>query len=534
MNSEKEYGCENHTSNSNNVKELVSKLEDIPVHRDMGENIIACEDFVEKHLYKYSEVIADVIIFEEMRRRFGLQATFLKSLKSTYKKQNKAYTQMSTRGQTSDAELLLPKWYEHYDKGIRFFPGILADDLAATEKVICCKDKYYAYKNGVYISIDEKEVRAIIRSRLLPRETKMRDIIDAEGQWQLLINKKVGDLNPDAYILNLKNGLYNVRTGELKPHTHEFLSTIRLDVNYDSEADCPVFKKYLNDAMQGNIEQISLIQEILGYCLIPVTVAQKCFVLVGQGGAGKSVLLNVLNEILLGKDNVSNVSWQSLNERFKPALLFGKLANIFSDLPTKNIDDNGIFKALVGEDSIAIENKHKDGFSFKNYARLVFSCNSMPRNYGDRSEGFYRRLIIIRFEKSVPPDMRDPYLIDKLRLEADGIFLFALKGLRRLIDNKFVFSETDLNRAELQRYREESDSVLSFFNDCCIIKEGSYEPSTYLYEQYQHYCKESGLMPYSQKKFVQTLLEAHPEITRGTDTYGKQRILKSVHFNATL
>ena len=143
--------------------------------------------------------------------------------------------------------------------------------------------------------------------------------------------------------------------------------------------------------------QVALLQEMLGYFLIPVNSAQKCFVIVGAAGAGKSVLLRVLNELLLGKENVSNVSWQSLNERFKTAELFGKLANIFADLPTKNIDDNGIFKALVGEDFLTVEKKNKNPFSFQSTARLLFSCNSIPKNYGDRSEGFYRRLIIIRF-----------------------------------------------------------------------------------------------------------------------------------------
>ena len=109
-------------------------------------------------------------------------------------------------------------------------------------------------------------------------------------------------------------------------------------------------------------------------------------------------------------------SWQALNERFKPAELFGKLANIFADLPTKNIDDNGIFKALVGEDYLTVEKKNKNPFSFQSSARLLFSCNSIPMNYGDKSEGFYRRLIIIRFNRTVPPEKRDPELLEKFRM----------------------------------------------------------------------------------------------------------------------
>ena len=142
--------------------------------------------------------------------------------------------------------------------------------------------------------------------------------------------------------------------------------------------------------------------------------AQKSFVFVGAPNAGKSTLLNVVQEILLGSENVSNIPWQNLGDRFNRAELFGKLANIFADLPSKSIDDNGMFKALTGEDFITAERKNKDPFSFRPYARFLFSCNEIPRNYGDRSEGFYRRLLIIRFEKSVPKAKRDPNLAEKL------------------------------------------------------------------------------------------------------------------------
>jgi len=255
---------------------------------------------------------------------------------------------------------------------------------------------------------------------------------------------------------------------------------------------------------------------------------------VGAAGAGKSVLLRVLNEVLLGKQNVSNVSWQALNERFKPAELFGKLANIFADLPTKNIDDNGIFKALVGEDYLTVEKKNRNPFSFQSSARLLFSCNSIPRNYGDRSEGFYRRLIIIRFSHTVPPEKRDPGLLNKFRMEADGIFLFALEGLRRLMNNDFRFSETQVNRTELQQYREESDSVLSFVKEYCELDPSSATGSTELFRAYKSYCDECGLKPYSQKTFVQQLLSACSDVERDIDRLGGRRVLNGIKLGEML
>ena len=293
-------------------------------------------------------------------------------------------------------------------------------------------------------------------------------------------------------------------------------------------------KQFLDESMGGDKGQVRLIQEMLGYFLIPVNLAQKCFVIVGAGGAGKSKLLMVLNELLLGKENVSNVSWQALNERFKTAELFGKLANIFADLPTKNIDDNGIFKALVGEDYLTVEKKNKDPFSFQSNARLLFSCNSIPKNYGDRSDGFYRRLIIIRFNHAVPPEKKDPNLLDKFRVEADGIFLFALEGLRRLMANHYVFSETDINREELQQYREESDSVLSFVKEDCELGTDYEVGSTQIYNAYKAYCEECGLKPFSQKQFVSQIIASNDKVSRSVDKVGKKRTLKGIRLGEIL
>ena len=374
----------------------------------------------------------------------------------------------------------------------------------------------------------------MVRDKMLPAETKMNQITDAERQWRLLVRKEIRELNANPFILNVRNGLYNVLDDTLSEHSPEYYSTIQLNVNYDASADCPLFKQFLLDSMGGDREQVDLLQEMLGYFLIPVNSAQKCFVIVGAAGAGKSVLLRVLNELLLGKENVSNVSWQALNERFKTAELFGKLANIFADLPTKNIDDNGIFKALVGEDYLTVEKKNKDPFSFQSNARLLFSCNSIPKNYGDRSDGFYRRLIIVRFNHTVPVEQRDPHLLDKFRAEADGIFLFALDGLRRLMQENYVFCETERNRAELQQYREESDSVLSFVKECCLLGAEYEVGSTDIFNCYKTYCEECGLKPFSQKVFVSQIIASNPQITRSVDKVGKKRTLAGIKLGEIL
>ena len=512
---------------------LLEILHAIPVTGEVIQDLQSARQFITDYLYNQDVVIADVIINTELRDHFKLKPTFLKPLITIYKNVSREY-QMGKNAKRAKAGPSLPDWYEPYEKGLRFLPGVLAKALSDEYHVFYAAEQHFQYQGGVYAPMSEMEAQRIVQSKMLVRETKMSQIVDAEKQWRLMVQKDLRDLNANPYIINVKNGLYNVLDNTLTEHTPEYYSTVQLNVTYDTSAECPLFRRFLEDSMGGDPEQVKLLQEILGYFLIPVNSAQKCFVIVGAASAGKSVLLRVINDVLLGKENVSNVSWQALNERFKTAELFGKLANIFADLPTKNIDDNGIFKALVGEDYLTVEKKNRDPFSFQSYARLLFSCNSIPKNYGDRSEGFYRRLIIIRFKHAVPKEKKDPELLEKLRAEADGIFLFALEGLRRLMRNSYEFSECDTNREELQRYREENDSVLSFVKDCCMLDVLKEVGSTEIYNAYKGYCEECGLRPFSQKQFVTQVTTAYSNVGRGVDKVGRKRILTGICLGETL
>lgn len=516
--------------NIDGLREILHSLE---VTGDAMRDMQTAKNFIVTYLYNQDIVTAEAVINFELKERFKLKNTFLRPLSQIYKEVSHEY-QANAKSKANQTVIELPAWYTVGSQGLKFLPGVLAEHMAGTQKVFYAAEQFYLYQGGVFKEITDMEAQRLVQERMISREMKMNQILDATHQWKLRVQKDIRELNPNPYIINIKNGLYNVLEDTLTEHNPDYYSTVQLNVTYDEKAKCPRFLKFLEESMCGDMEQVALIQEMLGYFLIPVNSAQKCFVIVGVGGAGKSVLLRVLNDILLGKQNVSNVSWQALNERFKTAELFGKLANIFADLPTKYIDDNGIFKALVGEDYLTVEKKNKNPFSFQSCARLLFSCNSIPKNYGDRSEGFYRRLIIMRFNNMVPAEKRDPELIDKFRLEADGIFLFALEGLKRLMKNRFKFSETDVNRAELQQYREESDSVLLFIRDCCETGEDFVIGSTELFNAYKDYCDECGLKPYSQRMFVQQLTTALPNVSRGVDTLGKRRILTGVRLGEML
>jgi len=507
------------------VEDLRVFLSELEVKKSAVDDMQTAQEFVRDFLYNVDSVVAATFIEYELKEHFGLKTSAVKPLAAQQKELYKVYRDnKDTKRETSGEEL--PDWYEATDRGLRFVSGLLANHMAKNVAAFYGAESYYLYEDGVYKAASDLQAAARVREHLIDRYATMSAINDTEGQWRMLIYKPIREINSNPFIINAANGLYNVLDGSFKPHTPEYYSTVQLRAAYRENAGCPRFMKFLKSVLQE--PEIHLLQEIFGYFLIPVNKAQKSFVLVGAPNAGKSTLLSIAQEILLGSENVSNVPWQSLSDRFKTAELFGKLANIFADLPSKSVDDNGIFKALTGEDYITAERKNKNPFSFKPYARLLFSCNEIPRNYGDRSEGFYRRLIIIRFANTVPPEKRDPNLLEKLAAERDGIFMWALAGLKRLMGNGYLFSETEATRAEMRRYKVESNSALSFVEECCELDENAESIREELFQQYREYCHKNGLKPMSQANFNKDIEGLGERVERGLERVSRRKTWKGI------
>lgn len=510
------------------VEELREALSGQQVGASAVESMAVARDFVKDYLYNIEPVVAATFLEYELREHFGIKTGAAKTLVSYHRELYKEYRQhKETRREAEGAEL--PDWYEPTERGgLRFISGLLANHLAEQVNAFYGAGSYFRYEGGVYRPSEDLWAAAKVREHMLPRYASMQAINDTVGQWRMLIQKPVREINCNAFILNLQNGLYNALDDSFKAHTPDYISTVQIGASYEPGAACPRFAEFLRSMIHE--EEIPLIQEIFGYLLVPVNKAQKSFVFVGAPNAGKSTLLSVAQEILLGADNVSNITWQGLGDRFNKAELFGKLANIFADLPSRSIDDNGMFKALTGEDFITAERKNKDPFSFRPYARLLFSCNEIPRNYGDRSDGFYRRLLIIRFDHSVPKAQRDPNLREKLIVERNGILMWAIEGLKRLIANGYTFTETEATQAELRRYKVESNSALLFVDECCELNEEAEYPREDLFQQYRDYCNKNGLKSMSQANFNKDVESISPSITRKTDRLGKRRIWRGLRY----
>lgn len=477
-------------------------------------NVDTALRFIENYMYNIGVALGKSLIEEDLANHLKIKnskdlISFYREVVRNFKKErgNKAKSKNKSKPKNSGN---LP-WYEEQEKGLKFLPFVLAKHLSETRDVYYGGESFLIYENGVYNISGEKEAGRIIMDYMLPNYCVMASIRDCREQWDILVSKDFDDFNRNPYLVNVRNGLLDIRDMSFNEHTPSYLSTVQLNVEYNPQVDCPQFKKFLNEVLDCKL--IPLVQEIVGYLLTTNTASQKAFVFWGPARTGKSTLLWVVEYLLLGKKNVSNIPWQEIGDKFKTAELLGKLANVFSDLPSKSIDDTGIFKVVTGEDYLMAEKKNKNPFKFKPFARLVFSCNELPRNYVDRTEGFYRRLIIVPFNRQIEKSKIDKSLKYKFQREKEGILNWALEGLKRLYENNFEFSENELTDGVKKEYKRENNNVISFVEECCEL-DGLFSCSRIeLYESYKEFCVEAGLKALSQIKFNKEL-EGNFNITR--------------------
>lgn len=340
-------------------------------------------------------------------------------------------------------------------------------------------------ESGQIFIYDGREFYVELNDRIL--KTICRDIIhEAENNiWQRKWESEyiealrrevpfVDYMNPEKDYINLTNGMLNIYTRELEEHHPDFLSTIQIPIEYKEDAQCPEFIDFLNDIFEDDQERVNLIQELLGYCFLHDVKIQKAFIFVGVGSNGKSVLAEIIRN-LIGVQNVSSVALNELGGKFGMQNLPEKLVNISSENEFNKKFNTQNFKMLTSGDAVNVEQKYKDSFNTVLFAKVIVLLNRMMDS-DDMSNGYYRRLQIVPFNKvykelkanETPKDgvnYMDKTLTERLLKELSGILLFALEGLKRLIENDFNLTDSKVCEKALEEYKIKQNPVIEYFND---------------------------------------------------------------------
>ena len=306
-------------------------------------------------------------------------------------------------------------------------------------------------------------------------------------------------------LINVQNGMLDWHTGKLLPHDPNYLSTFQLQLDYDPKAKSKVLEKFIADVVPEDTRL--LVEEMIGYLLLPSTKYQKAFMLVGQGRNGKSTFLNMLSTFF-GKDVVARVSLHDLNDdKFAASGLQGKLLNIFDDLPSTRMENTSAFKIITSGNAMMAQHKFGHPFVLKTTVRLIFSANEFPRS-SNLDNAYFSRWLIIPFPNKFIDKTDDRQLGTKLQsIEVkQAILNMAIRGLQRLEKNEgFSLSQSTLEQEE--KYKIESDSSYAFIKERLINTQDNFIQKIEIYAEYTKWCLGSGIkFPANQSKFNKSLV----------------------------
>ncbi|WMT79896.1 phage/plasmid primase, P4 family [Terrisporobacter mayombei] len=389
----------------------------------------------------------------------------------------------------------------------------LAKFLIAEENIVKINNQLHIYKDGHYsdniLDIEKVMLKYIQNSTKTPRGEILRYL-------ELLCSNK--QITNSKYIV-FNNGVFNLETKELLDYSPEYIIKNKIPHNYNSAVYHELLDKTINKIACNNRDLRATIEEMIGYTLLRRNELGKSFILTGNGSNGKSTLLDLIME-LLGEENISSVSLKELNDRFKTFQLDGKLANIGDDISNEYIQDNSTFKKLVTGEKVNVERKGRDPYDFKNYSKLIFSANELPR-INDLSGGLKRRILFIPFNavfSKKDPDY-DPFIKDKITTpEAlEYLLKIALDGLYRILENNNI-TVSKASQEVWNEYEQINNPVVSFIEENKIENESIND----VFRKYQLWCVESGLKPLSKIVFGKEVRKQGYNSNKSIRVEGKQ------------
>lgn len=405
-----------------------------------------------------------------------------------------------------DENKIFEERHVDFFKGREFLHNIFADYMIEKFHIKGYGRLPYIYNGQVYKYDQDAINRAMIET---VENLKRNQIQEAFENIRLKVTGNTEKLNP--YIVNVKNGLYDLKTHTLLQHTPEIFTINQFNCKYDPEAYCRDVDEMLDNVTMKNTKLRDLIEEMLGYFLLGDCRFQKAFILLGQGSNGKSKFLDMITE-WIGRENRSTLALEDLSEKFRTAELLGKIANIGDDSGGNILKNTAIFKKVVTGEGIMVERKNKDPFTLNNVAKMVFSVNNLPPST-DKSNGFFRRMIIIPFNAVFNKDNKnfDPNIIEKVTTEEARSYLFnlALKGYDRIMHDNFIEIPIEVEKI-VDTYELDNNNVLQWIESNMGTIEG--KMTSEVYTEYVLFCSNNNQIPVAKRKFEIEVMKRNTDL----------------------
>ena len=395
-------------------------------------------------------------------------------------------------------DMNLPMWFD----GQNINEALFCEEFLQERRIIFANGAFFTPDGRV---TDDLPLRGEIYDKLkfcavnnIPRKiTNILEVLKLEAQ--------VPDFPPEQDRIHLSNGtlLLNGTFTEGRPA----IVRSRLPVAYNPDATAPViWLNFLDGLLYA--EDIPTLQEFIGYCLIPSNKGQRMMVIKGNGGEGKSQIGAVLSAIF--GTNMKDGSIGKISEnRFARADLEHILLCVDDDMRMEALRQTNYVKSIVtAQGKMDLERKGKQSYQGWMCARLLAFSNGDLQALFDRSDGFYRRQLVLTTKEKPAGRVDDPDLAEKMKAEVEGILLWAFEGLQRLAANNFKFTESDRTRENREAVKRDNNNVYDFLDSDGYVrlKADMSASSKELYEAYQIYCTENNLPALKPRSFSEALI----------------------------
>lgn len=380
------------------------------------------------------------------------------------------------------------------------------------------KSEKYDPKNDKGIPVAKKVTTGLVKN-VISATKSMTEVPESTviNSW---IDREKRTSEKRSY-MSLQNGLLDVDAlladkeidEVLLPHSPHWFSTVTLPYRFDIDAKCPHWNNVIAHLMDHDQERINLLQEWAGYLLLPDTGEQKFMFLEGEGGNGKSVFMAAM-EAMLGEENCSHVPLENFSDKFQLSGTLGKLANFCTDAPSMDQMAENLIKSFTSGERTQFDRKYLPVMDAYPTARLTVSYNIRPR-FADRSEGIWRRMLLVPFNATVSPERRvknmdKPWWWQKSG-ELPGILRWAIEGLYRLRTNgNFTLPVASCQAIEL--YREACSPDLVFVRERCELDPKTEVERSELYNRYKWWATDNGFHPVSSTTFGKTFHAEYPNV----------------------
>lgn len=352
---------------------------------------------------------------------------------------------------------------------------------------------------------------------------------DALGRWALRSQNKnaldhmlsladkalsvsVNEFDQEPHLINCKNGLLNLRTGKLEPHSPEHLLRKRTEVNYDPSAGAPLWSEFVSQIFEGDSALSEYVQQLLGYALTGYTTEHCFFLFYGGGRNGKGTLAETILD-LMGNYATSTefntfLSTDQSAVRVQEAVgrLKGRRYALASETSNNKRFSEALIKKLTGGDTLTGAKLHGDSYEFKPTHKLIFLANHLPA-IKDATVAMWERVRVIPFNKQFLGDSQDKQLKEKLWAERDGIFAWLVEGARKYLEAGKLPKIPAVCAEAVSEYRHANDFLSRFIAECTVKEAGATAGVAATHARHVAWCSLNDEEPVPLKYFASAMAE---------------------------